>query len=64
MNKSFARQTGGMHEQRRKALIINQQNSFAGIIGFVLVDALDVAAPLVVFMGAALGVVGWATHMH
>lgn len=39
-------------------------NVFAGIIGFVLVDALDVAAPLVVLLGALLGVIGWATKMH
>lgn len=37
---------------------------FAGIIGFVLVDALDVSAPLVVLLGAVLGVLGWATKMH
>ena len=36
----------------------------AGIIGFVLVDALDVSAPLVVLLGAVLGVLGWATNMH
>lgn len=35
-----------------------------GIIGFVLVDALDVSAPLVVLLGAVLGVVGWAAKMH
>ena len=36
----------------------------AGIIGFVLVDALDVSAPMVVLLGAVLGVIGWATKMH
>lgn len=41
-----------------------QLECFAGIIGFVLVDALDVAAPLVVLLGALLGAVGWATKMH
>ncbi|KAL3145700.1 hypothetical protein ABBQ32_003233 [Trebouxia sp. C0010 RCD-2024] len=35
-----------------------------GIIGFVLVDALDVSAPMVVLLGAVLGVIGWATKMH
>ena len=36
----------------------------AGIIGFTLVDALDVAAPLVVLSGAVLGIVGWASNVH
>lgn len=30
----------------------------------MLVDALDVSAPLVVLLGAVLGVVGWAAKMH
>ena len=42
----------------------NHLECIAGILGFVLVDALDVSAPLVVLLGAVLGLVGWATNMH
>lgn len=36
----------------------------AGVIGYALVDALGVAAPLVVCTGGVLGVVGGACGMH
>jgi len=36
----------------------------AGVVGYALVDALGMAAPLVVCIGGALGVVGWACGMH
>lgn len=32
--------------------------------GFALVDALGVAAPLVVVAGGVLGVIAWACGMH
>lgn len=35
-----------------------------GIIGFSLVDFVGCPAPLAVFLGGVLGVIGWAAHIH
>lgn len=36
----------------------------AGIIGFCMVDSLNVPAPLAVLAGGVLGVIGWAANMN
>ena len=64
MSEVSAESTAEPHLQIRTCPSFLSWSVVAGIIGFVLVDALDVSAPLVVLLGAVLGVIGWATNMH